>query len=370
MVVWSDFQCPFCSRGMTTLQDLERAYGKDLRIVFRHQPLSFHDKAKGAAVASMAAHEQGKFWEMHDKLFANQQSLGEDTYMRLAQELNLNQAKFAAALTNPKYAQLVDRDSAEGMRVGADGTPTFYINGRQIIGAQPVEQFKAVINDELKKADKLLAAGTKPDQLYAKLNADNVAAPPVAPYAAPGAGGGGEPNPGVVQKIEVGKAPVKGDKNAPVTIVAFSDFQCPFCSRVVPTLKELEETYGKKIRVAFKNQPLPFHDNARIAAAAALAAHEQGKFWEMHDKLFANQQSLDRNSLIRYAGELGLNQAKFTAAMDSQKVLDQVDADQAEAGRVGATGTPTFFINGRQIVGAQPAAEFKKLIDEELAKKK
>jgi protein-disulfide isomerase len=367
VVVWSDFQCPFCSRAVPTLKELERSYGKDLRVVFRHQPLSFHDKAKGAAVASMAAHEQGKFWEMHDKLFENQQGLGDDTYLRLARELGLNEARFKAALANPKYAQLVDRDASEGSKVGADGTPTFFVNGRQLVGAQPVDQFKAMIDEEMKKADKLLAAGTKPDQLYAKINADNVAAAPAAPAAPQG---GGAPAPAAVQNIEVGKAPVKGDKNAPVTIVAYSDFQCPFCSRVLPTLKELEQAYGKKIRVAFKNQPLPFHENARPAAAAALAAHEQGKFWEMHDKLFANQQALDRASLLRYAKELGLNEAKFTAALDSQKLKDQIDADQAEAGRVGANGTPTFFINGRQLVGAQPTAEFKKLIDEELAKKK
>jgi protein-disulfide isomerase len=366
VVIWSDFQCPFCSRAVPTLKELERAYGKDLRVVFRHQPLSFHDKAKGAAVAAMAAHEQGKFWEMHDKLFEAQQQLGDETYLRLARELGLNESKFKAALSSSKLAQLVDRDAAEGSRVGADGTPTFFVNGRQIVGAQPADQFKAMIDEEIKKADKLLSAGTKAADLYAKLNADNVAAAPAAPSAPQG----GSPTPPPVQDIQVGKAPVKGDKNAPVTIVAYSDFQCPFCSRVVPTMKELEEAYGKKIRIAFKNQPLPFHDKARDAAAAALAANEQGKFWEMHDKLFANQNSLDRASLERFAKELGLNEAKFKAAMDSEKIRAQIDADQAEANRVGANGTPTFFINGRQLVGAQPTSEFKKMIDAELAAKK
>ena len=112
----------------------------------------------------------------------------------------------------------------------------------------------------------------------------------------------------------------KGPKNAPVTIVEFSDFQCPFCGRVVPTLKQLEEQYKGKVRVAFKNQPLPFHPNARPAAEAALAANEQGKFWEMHDKLFANQQALDRAALEKYAQELGLDMDKFKAALDSQQV--------------------------------------------------
>src|SRR5687767_11055454 len=101
-----------------------------------------------------------------------------------------------------------------------------------------------------------------------------------------------------------------------------------------------------------------------------MAAHEQGKFWEYHDKLFANQQALDRPSLEKYAQELGLNMNKFKAALDGGKFKAQIDKDKAEAARVGAQGTPTFFINGHKLVGAQPPDAFKKLIDEELAKKK
>ncbi|WP_020478588.1 DsbA family protein, partial [Myxococcus xanthus] len=205
--------------------------------------------------------------------------------------------------------------------------------------------------------------GTKPEELYAKLNAENVANAPTAPAAAPGA-----PAEPPVQKVDVGNAPVKGDKNAPVTIVAFSDFECPFCSRVVPTLKQLEDQYGGKIKVAFKNQPLPFHANAKLAAAAALAANEQGKFWEYHDKLFANQRALDRASLEKYAQELGLNVDKFKAALDQGKFNAQIEADMAQASSVGASGTPTFFINGRTLVGAQPVDAFKRVIDEELKK--
>ena len=120
----------------------------------------------------------------------------------------------------------------------------------------------------------------------------------------------------------------------------------------------------------FKNQPLPFHQNAMPAAQASMAAHLQGKFWEMHDKLFANQQALDRASLEKYAGEIGLNVDKFKADMDSQKVKDLIAKDQADAQKAGANGTPTFLVNGRQLVGAQPVDQFKSLIDEELKKKK
>src|SRR5206468_11307141 len=121
--------------------------------------------------------------------------------------------------------------------------------------------------------------------------------------------------------------------------------------------------YGGKLRVAFKQLPLPFHDKAHLAAEAALAANEQGKFWQFHDKLFANQQALDRPSLEKYAADLGLDLAKFKAALDSGKFKDKVDAEAREGAAVGATGTPTFFVNGTRIVGAQPVEAFKAVID-------
>jgi protein-disulfide isomerase len=310
----------------------------------------------------MAAHEQGKFWEYHDKLFANQRALDRASLERYAQELKLDTAKFKAALDSGKYRNLVEQDSRDGAAVGANGTPTFFINGRELVGAVPFPSFKAIIDEEIAKADKLLASGTKLEDVYEKLMAQGAAAAPAAPAA------GAPAAPAAVQKVEVGNAPVKGPKNAPVTIVAFSDFECPFCGRVNPTLKQIEDTYKGKVKIAFKHQPLSFHANAKPAAMASMAAHEQGKFWEYHDKLFANQRALDRASLERYAQELGLNMAKFKAALDSNKFEAQVTADSQEGMRLGANGTPTFFINGRQIVGAVPFDSFKSIIDDELSK--
>jgi protein-disulfide isomerase len=360
IVEWSDFECPFCGRVVPTLAKIKETYGKDVRVVFRHQPLPFHPNAKPAAEAAMAAHEQGKFWEMHDKLFSNQKSLDRTTFEKYAEELRLDVGKFKAALDSGKYRAQIEADSAAGSAVGANGTPTFFINGRQLVGAQPFEAFKQAIDEEMGKADKLLASGVKLENLYAKVmeNAANAPAPTEAPAPA-------EPP---VQQIALGKAPVKGPANAPITIVAWSDFECPFCGRVVPTLKQLEEDYKGKIKLAFKHQPLPFHPNAKPAATAAMAAHEQGKFWEMHDKLFSNQRALDRASLEKYAEELKLDMGKFKAALDSGKFNEMIEADSAEGSRVGANGTPTFFINGRTLVGAQPIDAFKRVIDEELKK--
>jgi protein-disulfide isomerase len=359
IVEWSDFECPFCGRVGPTLKQIKETYAKDVRVVFRHQPLSFHASAKGAAEAAMAAHEQGKFWEYHDKLFSNQRALDRASLERYAEELKLDMGKFKAALDSGKFRGKVEADAAAGAAVGANGTPTFFVNGREFVGAQPFESFKRVIDEEMARADKLLAAGTKPDALYAKLIEEGLKSAPQAQA----------PSEPPVQNIEVGNAPARGPKNAPVTIVAYSDFECPFCGRVVPTLKQLEEEYKGKVRVAFKHQPLPFHANAKPAAMAAMAANEQGKFWEYHDKLFANQRALDRASLERYAQELGLNVGQFKAGLDSGQFRAKVSADMAEATRVGVNGTPSFFINGRSLVGAQPVDAFKRVIDEELKKK-
>ncbi|RKG92030.1 DsbA family protein [Corallococcus terminator] len=359
IVEWSDFECPFCSRAVPTLNRIKETYGKDVRVVFRQQPLPMHPNAKIAAQASLAAHEQGKFWEMHDKMFANQRALDRNSLEKYAEELKLDMAKFKAALDSGKFNAQVAADSDAGSAVGANGTPAFFINGRFLSGAQPFEAFKPLIDDEIAKADKALAAGTKAEDLYAKLNQDNVNAAPAAP-AAPA-----EP---AVQKVDVGNAPVRGPAKAPVTIVAWSDFECPFCSRAVPTLEQVEKAYEGKVKIAFKHQPLPFHQHAKLAAKASMAAHEQGKFWQMHDKLFANQRALDRESLEKYAQELKLDMAKFKSGLDSDKFDAQIDADMATGSALGANGTPTFFINGRTLVGAQPFDAFKRVIDEELKK--
>ncbi len=360
IVEWSDFECPFCSRVEPTLAKVKETYGKNVRLVWRNQPLPFHPHAKLAATAAMAAHEQGKFWEMHDKMFANQKALERADLEKYAQELKLDMNRFKQALDSDKFKAKIDADSAAGSAAGANGTPTFFINGRQVVGAQPFENFKQTIDEELAKADKLLASGVKPEDLYAKIMESAGNAPAPSEAAAPA-----EPP---VQKIEVGKAPVKGPANAPITIVEWSDFECPFCGRVTPTVKQLEEEYKGKIKIAFKHQPLPFHAHAHLAATAAMAAQEQGKFWEMHDKLFANQRALERADLEKYAQELKLDMNKFKQALDTDKFKAALDADSAEGMRVGANGTPTFFINGRTVVGAQPVENFKKVIDEELKK--
>lgn len=173
--------------------------------------------------------------------------------------------------------------------------------------------------------------------------------------------------------IRPGNAPVRGGAAAPVTIIEVSDFECPYCARVQPTLLQLEREYPGKLRTAFKFYPLPSHNYARPAAAAARAAQRQGRFWEMHDYLFAHQAELEKLAGAGFsaaAAALSLDGARFSA--DYRSLLNDqsgVDADIAETQKWLVEATPTFFINGQMLAGAKPIAEFKKIIDEALAAK-
>ncbi len=168
-------------------------------------------------------------------------------------------------------------------------------------------------------------------------------------------------------KVDIGNAPIKGPKDAKVTIVEFSDFQCPFCKRGMDTMDAVAKEYPEKVKIAFKHLPLPFHPEAKPAARAAIAAQKQGKFWEMHDKLFENQKSLGEELYMSLAKEIGLDMDKFQKDFNDPAVAKQVDDDAAQATSLGVRGTPGFFVNGVQVRGAQPLPEFKKLIDRWLA---
>lgn len=164
-------------------------------------------------------------------------------------------------------------------------------------------------------------------------------------------------------KIDIGKAPVKGPANAKVTIVEFSDFQCPFCQRGAASVEQVLKAYPNDVKVAFKHYPLPFHDKAKPAAMASYAAQQQGKFWEMHDLLFKNQGELTEDNFIKFANELKLNIDKFKADMKSEAASKIVDEDMELGSKHGVNGTPAFFINGVLLSGAQPLPAFKGIID-------
>ena len=178
------------------------------------------------------------------------------------------------------------------------------------------------------------------------------------------------PEPPRERKTVAATGAAKGPENAPITIVEFSDFQCPYCSRAIETVDQVLKAYPNQVRLVFRHFPLDFHAQAPKASEAALCAQDQNKFWEMHDKLFANQKALEVPALKGYAKELGLDTGKFDKCLDSGEKAATVQADMADGKKVGVNGTPAFFINGILLSGAQPFDEFKSVIDSELQAKK
>jgi protein-disulfide isomerase len=168
--------------------------------------------------------------------------------------------------------------------------------------------------------------------------------------------------------VKVGNAPSFGGENAKVTIVEYSDFQCPFCAKGATILKDLKKKYGNKVKIAFKQYPLPFHSQAKKAAVAALCANEQSAdlFWKLHDSMFANQAALAPAKLKEAAKKLGADSAKFDKCLDDNKYIAQVEKDIQEGKEIGVKSTPTFFVNGKLVSGAQPLEVFSELIDKEL----
>ncbi len=170
-----------------------------------------------------------------------------------------------------------------------------------------------------------------------------------------------------VVNIALDGAPVRGKANAPVTVVEFSDFQCPFCARAEGELVKVRDAYKDQVKIVYKDFPLPIHPNAPKAAVASRCAREQEKYWEYHDILFANNNALEVPNLKKFAADLKLDTTKFDACLDSDKYAQAIAKDVEDGNRAGVSGTPAFFINGRLLSGAQPFTAFQEAIEDALA---
>ncbi|MCB9756195.1 MAG: thioredoxin domain-containing protein [Myxococcales bacterium] len=368
VIEFSDFQCPYCARATPSLKEAMDAYDGDVRVIFKQFPLRMHNRAVPAAKAALAAHQQGKFWEMHDKLFEGQRALSDPNFNRWANEIGLDVAKFKQDFSGAAVSKQLDEDYAAGSRAGCTGTPCFIVNGRPYSGALDAVRWKKVFSAEKRAAESL---GVAPGEVYATLMKDaaesrgggKVGAVPSEWGKAQGDG----PDPNKRYKVLPEGRPQLGPDDALVTIVEFSDFQCPYCERVTETVERVKTKYGDDVRVVFRHHPLPFHAAARPAAVAAMAAHRQGKFWEMHDRLFPKRKELNEELYKSLAQELGLDMAQFDADRNDPGLGKMIDDDIALARTMGANGTPAFFVNGRYLSGAVPFEMFTALVDKELA---
>ncbi len=170
-------------------------------------------------------------------------------------------------------------------------------------------------------------------------------------------------------EIAIAGSPAKGPANAKITIVEFSDFQCPYCIKATGHLDAALRAFPKDVRLVYKHFPLDSHGQARMAAQASLAAEQQGKFWPMHDRLYAQSRQISRMNVLNWAKELGIDMPKFVAALDSSAVKGQVDRDVQEGDRIGVQGTPTVFVNGKKYQGSLDPGVFLPVLTKELVEK-
>ncbi len=333
---------------------LEEAYIKPgkLKLVYKEFPVIGGDAAVMASFASQCAAVQGQFRPYHDWLFANVKDWRSgDTVEKLkaaANDLGLDGEAFATCLDNQETRDIVVADFEEGRKYGIRGTPNFVINGHMISGLLPYEQFVPIIDALIAEAE----SGALPA---------NVAT--VTPTPTPNT------------DFNIANAATKGSPDAPVTIVEFSDFQCPFCQRYFKqTYAKIMENYVDtgKVYYVFKNFPLTsIHPQAVGAANAAACAGDQGSFWPMHDLLFEHQDQWAGNNkanevFMSFADQIGLDKDVFQSCLENEQFSDVIFADLQEGVAAGVTGTPAFFINGKLLSGAQPYEAFVQMIEQAL----
>ena len=328
IVQFSDFQCPYCSKVEPSIDQLKQTYGPDkLRVIWKNKPLPFHPNAKPAAEAAMgvfALEGNDAFWKFHDTAFKNQSALSPASYEKWAQAAGVKDlAEFKAGLAAHTWADKVDKDDAIATQVGraaARRRPSSTASSSPARSRSTSSRRRSTRSSQ--KAQAKIAAGTPKDRIYVVMTKENKTnAPPAdAKKDQPEK----KEDTTTVFKVPVGSSPVQGNpQRAPITIVEFSDFQCPFCSRVEPTLKQVKEKYGDKVRLVWKNEPLPFHPRAEPAAEVAMEARaEKGDkgFWDVHDRLFASQPKLEDADLEKVATDAGLSLDKVARRDEEPQV--------------------------------------------------
>jgi protein-disulfide isomerase len=356
IVVWSDFACGYCYRAQFTLDALERLYPGQLRFVHRTLPLD--DEFTLTAEAALAAAAQGKLRPMSERIYAVGGRLDRVGVELIARELGLDMIRFRADLDTKAHRAQIDADVKDALALGINGTPAFFINGRPIHGSLPLKAFADVIDQELARSKN---GAIKYDELvdHGAIGAD-AASPKVPPT---------ELDAAATYRVGLGLPGHQlGPDTALVTIVVWGDFQCPFCQKVTLALRAVRAKYGDDVRIVYRHYAMRSHRRALVAAEAAIAAADQGKFWAFHDRLYDQFNTLSRPELEQHARAAGLDLAKFRVALDEHRYRDAVEAETAAANALGVDGTPTMFVNGTAVVGSRDTAALDAIVDAQLAK--
>jgi protein-disulfide isomerase len=368
IVEFSDFECPFCGKLATTLESVAARYPDDVRLVFKQFPLAMHARAEPAARASVAAHAQGKFWEMHDALFADRSKLSDADILAHAKAIGLDTAKFEKDLADPATQAKVAAEMNEGRVLEVASTPTFFVNGRRVQGAKDVDAIVQIVEEERAAANRLLAAGAQRSEIYARIM-----------RAAQGGKGEAKPVDPTHKRGEASKVPNyavptgaarpgRGPEEAPVTIVWFAAYGCPDCKTTAETIAQAADAKGDSVRVVVRQFPGEGADSERLARAA-IAAHAQGKFWPLHDALVKLDAPPDAAALRALAGQVGLDAARLERDMESANAKAILTEDMGIADKLrGSQAPPFLFVNGRWQPTNPKREELDALVDEETGK--
>jgi protein-disulfide isomerase len=355
-VLFGDLDCPHTRRAWRALTAAKASFGDDLRIVFRHRPLREHPNAfEAARVLAGLAKTRGSlaFFDVLDRISRDDASLTEEHLQALLSLSGYGAESLAQLAREGEPAVLADVQLAGQFAVKS--TPFSFLNGQPIDGERTPAELWRLLDDEQRSTTWSLASGITASTLYstrASSNLIGVGDSAAARVCAP-----------------LTTSPVRGASDALVTLVEFSDFECPFCARVEPTLRTLLTRYPKALRLVWKNYPLPQHKNARMLASFAADANARGSsagFWAVHDALFEHQNALDDSTLAALAGKAGLDGALLLVSARSGLHDAEIHSDIAVAQKLGVNGTPVFFINGRRVQGALGLDQFDALIQEEL----
>ena len=365
VVLFNSYQCLPCKEATATLRKLTELFPGKVRVAVRMAPFPGNTVAQLSAEAALAAHEQGRFWELDARLAAaGTKELSAADIERMAQEAGLNAGRIKAALADRRLRATVEKDAAQ---LGAVGLPAYFVNGRTLLGTQLVAVLQSAVTQELERAAALTAAGVPASELSEKLQQQNLESPPSVarppmdtPLPLPT-----RPDAEALVRLHAPGVPSVGERSAPVTLVIFSNFASPYARNVAATLQTVQAEYGQQVRLVHRFLLIPGDEGGLTAARAALAAHQQGRFWDMHDRIFAGR-ALDRDTLLGHARTLKLAEDRFRADMDSDKVSAALQADQVEAAALGVIATPTVFVNDHPLLGDQAVDAYKALIDMKL----
>ncbi len=382
VVVFTDYACPPCGRTWQVMDNLVEDYGDDLRVVYRAFTVPGFGRGEQAAEAAYAAGAQGKFWEMHRRLFAQGGDFDRPTLRAHAEALGLDVTRFLDDLDTGAHSGQRVRHRRQAKVLGVTGLPASFVNGLYLPGYADETTWHGVIDEELARARELVQQGTARTDVYASFMRS--ASTKQVGTAGPGeealrgtlaAKAPASANPTKITApdgskryaVRVGDVPATGSPEAPVEIVMFFDFRCPYCRRAwEQEVGVLVRSQPQGIRLGVRQLPLEIHPEARGASLAALAAARQDRFWVMFDALVKHEGPLGRSDFMAYATQLGLDTERFGKDLDDPALAEQIAADIALADRVGVSGTPGYFINGRYLSGFSPGV-LTGMVEEEQA---